>query len=74
MLGVTLYSADGCHLCESAKAILDDLAVTYTVIDIALDDELVERFGVRIPVLMKDSSDNDLGWPFDAAAVTLFLE
>ncbi|MDO6527905.1 glutaredoxin family protein [Motilimonas sp. 1_MG-2023] len=74
MLGVTLYSADGCHLCELAKAILDDLAVTYSVIDIALDDELVERFGVRIPVLMKDSSDNDLGWPFDAAAVTLFLE
>jgi glutaredoxin len=74
MSGVILYSADGCHLCEQAMAVLDALAISYTVVDIALDDELVARFGVRIPVLVKDTVNTDLGWPFDAAAVNLFLQ
>ena len=55
-------------------AVLDALAISYTVVDIALDDELVARFGVRIPVLVKDTVNTDLGWPFDAAAVNLFLQ
>ena len=35
------------------------------------DDALVERYGVRIPVLKEVSKDVELGWPFDADVVQL---
>lgn len=34
-------------------------------IDIANDDQLIERYGVRIPVLKRLSDGAELGWPFD---------
>ena len=53
---LTLYSTDHCGLCE---ALLDALlqaplagAYRLQVLDVAADDELLERYGLRIPVLM----------------------
>lgn len=40
--------------------------------DIAADDELFERYGVRIPVLLHPDS-RELCWPFDAARLRAFL-
>ncbi len=69
---ITLYSADGCHLCEQAQQILNQVGVSYQLVDIALDEQLVEQYGVRIPVLAHQGKE--LGWPFDSQAVSHFLE
>jgi glutaredoxin len=72
-----LYSTSACHLCERAKEILWPLMEDYPLrlqeIDIADTDELLERYGVRIPVLKFADSERELGWPFDSAQLRDFL-
>ncbi|RUQ32117.1 glutaredoxin family protein [Peribacillus cavernae] len=50
-----LYSRVKCPLCDKAKDILDELVkeigISYKEIDIYSDDDLIERFGLMIPVL-----------------------
>ncbi|GAA5644765.1 glutaredoxin family protein [Vibrio proteolyticus] len=62
---ITLYSTEGCHLCEMAFGLVKqlDMADAVQVIDIALDDALFSRYGVTIPVLKYN--DSELNWPFD---------
>jgi hypothetical protein len=52
---VQLYSRPGCHLCEQAQADLVRLARRYPhsleVLDITASDDLLERYGQRIPVV-----------------------
>ena len=38
-------------------------------VEIADDEELLERYGVRIPVLRRLDTGEELDWPFDVAAV-----
>jgi glutaredoxin len=58
MSHVTLYSKPGCHLCDDARAYLDDLASTADFdldeIDIRRDTDLFERYRYRIPVIVVD--------------------
>ena len=74
---VYLYSTLGCHLCDQAKAILWPLLQQYQCklvdVDIAEDDQLIERYGIRIPVLGAPKSAHELDWPFTAAQVNAFL-
>ncbi len=74
---VYLYSTLGCHLCEQAKSILWPLLLQYqhelVEVDIATSDELIERYGVRIPVLSYPDHSNELNWPFGAADVEQFF-
>ena len=75
---LTLYSTLGCHLCELASEIilplLDQYSLRLVEVDIADSDELVERYGIRIPVLKSPHHLIELGWPFDATQVNIFLE
>ena len=71
---IKLYGTTFCHLCEEAEAILHALGVEAEYVDIADDDELVEKYGVRIPVVQRMDTGAELGWPFDAAGVVGFLE
>lgn len=50
---ITLYSTEGCHLCEQAYRLLVEEGVQehVQVIDIAFDDVLFLRYGVTIPVV-----------------------
>jgi glutaredoxin-related protein len=73
-MDIKLYSTEFCHLCEEAEAILQALGVEAEYVDIAESDELVDKYGVRIPVLQRMDTGAELGWPFDAAGVTEFLE
>lgn len=52
----TLYVREGCHLCEDAGVLLDDMLGTdgWDAIDIAADDDLLLRYAHRIPVLVVD--------------------
>ncbi len=63
-----LYSTSACHLCETAKEILAPLLIQHglqmDVIDISTDDQLIDKYGIRIPVLHCPGVENDLGWPF----------
>ena len=74
---VTLLGTSACHLCEEAEAMLlatlNPEFFEINKLDIADDDVLVERYGVRIPVLRRDADESELNWPFDVAALIQFL-
>jgi hypothetical protein len=55
----TLYVRDGCHLCEDAASVLDDMLGTdgWNSVDIATDDDLLVRYAHRIPVLVVDGEE-----------------
>ena len=72
-MDIRLYGTACCHLCDEAQAILHEMGIQADHIDIADDDELVEKYGMRIPVLKRVDTGAELGWPFDAAAVSRFL-
>lgn len=78
MKTVYLYSTPGCHLCDLAWEILapivTHLPVRLEEVDIAEADELIERYGIRIPVLKFVEHDEDLGWPFDTGQATAYLQ
>ncbi|MBO0211899.1 glutaredoxin family protein [Vibrio sp. Vb2880] len=71
---ITLYSTEGCHLCEMAYDLLKQVQLTQQVniVDIAFDDALFSRYGVTIPVLSYQNSE--LNWPFDINELTQWLE
>ena len=57
---VILYTKAGCHLCQGARDILDEIAaqVDYelTEIDIRGDSAIFERYRYRIPVILIDEA------------------
>lgn len=73
-----LYSTPGCHLCDLAKDILWPLLNDYPVrieeVDVAESDELLKRYGVRIPVAVVADTSVELGWPFDSVQARDFLQ
>lgn len=72
MSELTLYHTDGCHLCEMAAALLSGMQLSFVHQDICDDEQLAERYGIRIPVLATASGE-ELNWPFDKAAIKQFL-
>lgn len=62
---VTLYSRPGCHLCETAREILEELQqqwnFTIEEINIDLDDQLTEQYGIMIPVVVLDGEELQYG-------------
>jgi hypothetical protein len=72
-----LYGTSACHLCEMAEELLLDLApgggaFSFEKVDIAESEALFKRFGLRIPVV-SNASGAELGWPFSAEELRLFL-
>ncbi len=71
-----LYGTKGCHLCDEAESVLRhaQMAVSFEwqYIDIALDENLVKKYGIRIPFLRKEPSQ-ELGWPFSLLDVVDFV-
>lgn len=49
---VTLYSREGCHLCEVAEQKLQRLDFKFTVVDVAGNADLEARYGHDVPVLV----------------------
>ena len=59
---ITLYTREGCHLCEDAKAVLDEVREEtgegYDEVDISTDPELTAEYGDRIPVVLLDGKEH----------------
>jgi len=71
---LTLYGTLGCHLCEQAEILLRDQGVNYHHKDIADSELLMNRYGVRIPVLYDAGSGFELGWPFTRETLNQWLK
>jgi hypothetical protein len=59
MTRIILYERDGCHLCDETRVLLDQMAGPdrYDRVDIETSDDLLARYGHRIPVLAIDGVD-----------------
>lgn len=68
-----LYCAKHCHLCEEAKLIISNMGIAAENIDIVVDDELFQKYRLRIPVLQRVDNNAELDWPFDNIAISRFL-
>ncbi|MCY3687573.1 MAG: glutaredoxin family protein [Gammaproteobacteria bacterium] len=72
------YTTEGCHLCEYAETMLDDLARSGKIrarpVDISKSEELVERYGLTIPVLRNPRSGRELNWPFNTEQIIELLQ
>jgi hypothetical protein len=56
---IVLYVREGCHLCEDAAVMLDEMIGpnNYASVDIDTDDDMLARYAHRIPVLNVDGRD-----------------
>jgi glutaredoxin len=65
---VTLYSKPGCHLCDDARVVVEqvcaDLGIGWNEIDITQDDDLFQEYGEQIPVTVVDGRQHDF-WRVD---------
>ncbi|EON90752.1 glutaredoxin [Marinobacter lipolyticus SM19] len=72
------YTTSQCHLCELAEALLVNTPmpapIPVDVIDIAQSEELVNRYGTRIPVLRRNDTGAELDWPFTRDQLLTFLQ
>jgi glutaredoxin len=73
---VTLYSRPGCHLCDDARAVVEqvcaELGESYAEISIDDDPELRRRYGEEIPVTLVDGAQHDF-WRVDAGRLRAAL-
>jgi hypothetical protein len=74
-----LFTTLGCHLCEQAEALLEGVMNDTQQLhleEISGSEELMEKYGIRIPVLGAYTSGGEwqeLGWPFGIAEVEKFM-
>jgi len=68
MIELTFYSTTHCHLCEEAEALLANVKemydINWTEIEISTDDNLIELYGIRIPVIKRVDNSVEISWPF----------
>ena len=74
---VTVYSRHGCHLCEVALELLQELSGTYSF-DIDLryidgDPELEKLYGEQVPVTLINGAHHDF-WRVDRTRFIASLE
>lgn len=62
---LTLYTRKSCHLCELAKdaiyEVKNEFSFTLEEVDIDQSDELTERYGLMIPVLLVNGKEAAFG-------------
>ncbi len=67
-MNIHLLGTSGCHLCDVAEKMLRRLAFPLgfeiNKLDIANSDDLVEQYGMKIPILKADVGE-ELCWPFE---------
>ena len=78
LINIILYSTVDCHLCEQAAEMLYGFEqqglVVIETIDIARNDDFLELYGLRIPVIKRMDTGEELGWPFDHVKLGRYLK
>lgn len=63
---VTLLGRPGCHLCENARAVIQqvtaELGESFVELDITTDADLHDRYWEQIPVTLVDGKQHDFFW------------
>ncbi|MBM3350376.1 MAG: glutaredoxin family protein [Betaproteobacteria bacterium] len=76
MVKLTIYSTTHCHLCEQAEVMLNKLAdkydIQWQIVEISEQNELIERYGLTIPVVLHMGNLKELNWPFSYADLEAF--
>lgn len=75
-LNLTLYTTEGCHLCNQALALLEpwlEEGLRLASVDIAEDELLMARYAERIPVVASPCGA-ELGWPFTAEGLASWIK
>jgi len=71
-----LYTTAACHLCEQAETLLQQAAQNHplviTATEIGDNDQLVDRYGIYIPVIQKQTGE-ELFWPFNLTDLEKFI-
>ena len=71
------FTTQGCHLCEQANNLVDELHNRYNfemeIVDISTEENLVKKYGLIIPVLLNIENNELLCWPFDRDGVINLL-
>jgi hypothetical protein len=73
---LTLFSGPHCGLCDDALDVVSPLVgdvYRLQIVDVTSSLELKKRYGLKIPVLYRDDTGEELDWPFDQAQVEAFL-
>lgn len=71
---LTLFQRDDCPLCDEAYECLVAAGVAdFDPVWIDGDAALEAVYGARVPVLRREDSGAELGWPFDSEQVRRFL-
>jgi len=74
MRKMILFYQPDCHLCDEAEALLSISGLgSYLKVDIETDLELLKRYGIHVPVLMREDNQEELFWPFDEQQLSTFL-
>jgi hypothetical protein len=71
---LVLYTLIGCHLCDGVAAMLQDMGLVWTPVEIDTDPELEQKYDIRIPVLYLPDTGEELFFPFNEDQVEEFLE
>lgn len=74
-LHLTLFTGQGCCLCDEAEALLLEVQpqANYSKIDVRLDPQHYHLYGARIPVLIRQDPARELAWPFSHSQLREFL-
>ena len=77
---IRFYTTSGCHLCEEAQKLLvtlqnEGMGLDIDSVDIADSELLLERYGIRIPVVavIDTAAGREIGWPFSLEELRAFL-
>ncbi|QJR82616.1 glutaredoxin family protein [Alteromonas pelagimontana] len=75
---LAFYTGPECGLCDLADDILaqsqHQRELDITKYNIREDTQLYHLYGARIPVLKRQDTQQELGWPFDLETLELFLQ
>lgn len=73
---IILFTTQGCHLCEQAHELLLNIAdkqpLQIQLQEIGDDDDLVARYGIRIPVV-QFPDEEELDWPFSESDIETII-
>ena len=78
MTQLVLYTTSHCHLCEQALALLINLkeqhAINWLTKEISDDDDLIEKYGITIPVIQRMDNQAELNWPFTVDDIVMLIK